>query len=86
LKAIGFVPRQVASIVAWETTTFSLIALIAGVPLGLAGGRWAWNLVANGIGSASRPTVPAMLIVLMIRRRMWPATSWPPSLAGLRRG
>ncbi len=51
---------------AWQATTFSLIALIVGVPLGIASGRWAWSLVANSIGSALHPTVPALLITVMI--------------------
>ena len=38
LKVIGLGPRQVAGVVAWEATTFSVVALIIGIPLGLVAG------------------------------------------------
>ena len=47
-------------------TTFSIVALVVGIPLGIAAGRWTWNLVASGIGSVSPPIVPVALIVLSI--------------------
>ncbi|HUY51992.1 MAG TPA: ABC transporter permease [Streptosporangiaceae bacterium] len=46
LKALGFGRRQVASTVAWQATSFILVALVLGLPLGVTAGRWAWDLVA----------------------------------------
>ncbi len=46
LKTVGFVRRQVAAVVVWQATSFALLALLVGLPLGIAGGRWAWELVA----------------------------------------
>ena len=66
LRTVGFVRRQVAAVVAWQATWFSIIALLVGIPLGVAGGRWAWNLVASGMGSVSPPVVPALAIGLVI--------------------
>ena len=66
LKTIGFVRRQVGALIAWQATTFSVVALIIGIPLGVAAGRWTWNLVASGIGSVSPPIVPTVLVVLTI--------------------
>ena len=66
LRTIGFVRRQVAAVVAWQATWFSVIALLVGIPLGVAGGRWAWNLVASGMGSVSPPVVPALAIGFVI--------------------
>ena len=41
LKTLGFVRRQVSATVAWQATTLAVIALVLGVPLGIAAGRWA---------------------------------------------
>ncbi len=66
LKAIGFRPRQVAGVVAWQATTFSVVALLVGLPLGIIAGRLAWNGIARGIGSASPAQVPILLFVVMV--------------------
>jgi predicted lysophospholipase L1 biosynthesis ABC-type transport system permease subunit len=52
----------VAATIAWQATTFAVVALALGVPLGLAAGRWAWQLTAAALGVASGAVVP------------WPAT------------
>jgi hypothetical protein len=41
LKTLGFERIQVSQTVAWQATTFALLATLVGVPLGIAGGRWA---------------------------------------------
>jgi predicted lysophospholipase L1 biosynthesis ABC-type transport system permease subunit len=46
LKALGFVQGQVAATIVWQATTFAVVALAVGVPLGVAAGRWAWELTA----------------------------------------
>ena len=66
LRTIGFVRRQVAGVVAWQATWFSVVALLVGIPLGVAGGRWAWNVVASGMGSVSPPVVPTLAICFVI--------------------
>src|SRR3954462_2613495 len=66
LKTIGFVRRQVSATVAWQATTLALGALVAGVPAGLALGRWTWRLVANGLGSVSPPIVPVTAMLLVV--------------------
>jgi ABC-type lipoprotein release transport system permease subunit len=38
---------------------------VIGIPLGLAAGRWAWNLISTGIGSVSPPITPAGLIIVV---------------------
>ncbi|HEY5023717.1 MAG TPA: FtsX-like permease family protein [Acidimicrobiales bacterium] len=80
LKTIGFVRRQVAAVVAWQATSFSLVALVVGIPLGVVGGRWAWNLVASGIGSVSPPVVPTVAIVVTVPAALVVANvmaAWP---------
>jgi ABC-type antimicrobial peptide transport system permease subunit len=66
LKTIGFTPHQVARVVAWQATMFSLVALVVGIPLGIAGGQWAWNLVASSVGSTSPASVPTVALALTI--------------------
>ena len=83
-RTIGFVRRQVAAVVAWQATWFSVIALLVGVPLGVAGGRWAWNLVASGMGSVSPPVVPVLAIGFVILASLILANviaAWPGRMA-----
>jgi ABC-type lipoprotein release transport system permease subunit len=65
LKTLGFVRGQVGATVAWQATTFAVVALALGLPLGLVAGRWAWQLTADALGVQSAPVVPlaAMLAV-----------------------
>jgi hypothetical protein len=66
LKTLGFRRRQVAATVAWQATTFILAALAAGLPLGVAAGRWAWDLAATQLQSAAPPVIPALAIALIV--------------------
>jgi hypothetical protein len=65
LKTLGFVRGQVAATIVWQATTFAVVALGLGLPLGVAAGRWAWQLTAASLGVDSAPVVPlaAMLAV-----------------------
>jgi ABC-type antimicrobial peptide transport system permease subunit len=66
LKTLGFVRRQVGATVAWQATSFALVALALGLPLGLAGGRWAWTAMSSAIYSVSPPLVPVLAVVLIV--------------------
>jgi ABC-type antimicrobial peptide transport system permease subunit len=55
--AIGFRRGQLASTVAWQATTFAVIAVVIGLPLGVAAGRTVWILVMGTIGTTTAPTV-----------------------------
>ena len=84
LRTIGFLRRQVAAVVAWQATWFSVIALLVGIPLGVAGGRWAWNLVASSMGSVSPPVVPTLAIGFLILAALIMANviaAWPGWMA-----
>jgi predicted lysophospholipase L1 biosynthesis ABC-type transport system permease subunit len=59
-KTLGFVRGQVSAMVAWQATTFAVAAVLAGLPLGLAAGRWAWRLTAEQLGVASPPVWPPL--------------------------
>jgi MacB-like periplasmic core domain/FtsX-like permease family len=66
LKAIGFVRGQVSATVAWQATTLSAVALLVGLPLGVAAGRWAWLLVNRGLGSPAGPVTPTLAVLVVI--------------------
>jgi ABC-type lipoprotein release transport system permease subunit len=66
LKTMGFVRGQVSAAVAWQATTLVLLALLVGLPLGVAGGRWIWQVFADRIGVAPDPRVPVLMLALSV--------------------
>lgn len=60
LATIGFTRRQLRAVVAWQASSFVLIASMFAVPLGVAGGRWAWSVLADQLGIPSAPVVPVL--------------------------
>jgi hypothetical protein len=63
LKAIGFVRRQIAWSVSWQTTTVALIGVVVGVPAGIALGRLIWRLFAGSLGVLPVEIVLAWTII-----------------------
>ena len=63
LKTLGFVRRQVSATVAWQATTFAVVAILVGVPIGIAAGRWAWRLTAEQLGVATPPVTPLLPVL-----------------------
>jgi ABC-type lipoprotein release transport system permease subunit len=66
LATLGLTRRQISSTVAWQSTTVGVLALVIGVPLGIIGGRWAWGLLADDLGTLSEPRVPILAIAIGI--------------------
>jgi len=66
LKTIGFVRRQVSLAVVWQATTLSAVALVIGVPLGSALGRWAWSLFTTQLGVSADAVTPPLPILLTV--------------------
>ena len=66
LKTLGFVGRQVRLTVAWQASTMMLIALVLGIPLGLAAGRWAWHLFATSLGIVPESSIPILAFVILV--------------------
>ena len=66
LKTLGFLRGQVSAAVAWQATTLVVLALLIGLPLGIAAGRWGWNLFANQLGVVPEPQVSFLPLVLAI--------------------
>ncbi len=65
LKTLGSTRRQLASVVAWQSTIAVFIGTVIGVPLGIVAGRLLWSAFADEIHVVPTPTVPAVLIVLI---------------------
>ena len=65
LLAIGFVRRQVAFAVIWQALAIALIAVMVGVPLGIALGRVIWILFADNLGVVSIPVVEIATVGLV---------------------
>jgi predicted lysophospholipase L1 biosynthesis ABC-type transport system permease subunit len=66
LKTLGFTRRQLRQAVAWQATTIAAIALLVGLPVGVAAGRWAWRYLAAQLGVLPEPAVPLTAIIIAI--------------------
>ena len=66
LKSLGFLRRQVRHAVGWQATTIAATALLIGLPIGIAGGRWAWRLYAAQLGVLPEPAIPLTAILIAI--------------------
>jgi hypothetical protein len=66
LGAMGFVRRQVAATVAWQSATLVAVGLVVGLPVGVAVGRAAWSSVSRGLGVVDAPAVPVLGLSLAV--------------------
>lgn len=65
LKALGLTPRQLSSIVAWQSTVAAIVGIVVGIPLGIVIGRQLWILFAQNIDAVPDPTVPVLSLILV---------------------
>jgi FtsX-like permease family len=63
LRALGFVRRQIAYSVWWQTTTIALVGLVVGVPVGIVVGRAIWHAFARSLGVLPDSIVVPWVIV-----------------------
>jgi hypothetical protein len=63
LKTLGLLPRQISATVVWQATAFAAAAAFIGLPVGVAAGRWGWQLVAVQLGVLYVPVVPTLPIL-----------------------
>ena len=66
LKTLGFVRGQVRATVAWQATGFAVLAVLVGLPLGVAAGRWAWILVNQGLHTLAGPVTPTLAVLAAV--------------------
>jgi hypothetical protein len=64
LKTLGFTTRQLAATIAWQASVIAAIAVIVGVPVGIAVGRELWIIFARNINAVPEPSVPGSLILV----------------------
>jgi len=77
LKVLGMFRRDLSAVAFWQVATVTAVALVVGVPLGIAGGRWAWQLFADQAGLPPDAITP-LLVLWMI-----PATLLVAALVAL---
>ena len=58
LKVLGMFRRDLSAVAFWQVATVTAVALVVGVPLGIAGGRWAWQLFADQAGLPTDAITP----------------------------
>ena len=80
MKVLGLLRRQVSAVTVWQVTTLTGLALLVGLPLGVAGGHWAWELFAGNVGLATDAITPLPLLWTI------PVTLVAASLIALRPG
>ena len=65
LKVLGFVRSQVSATVAWQASVIAAVAVAAGLPLGIGGGRWAWHLFADRLGVPAVAATPVLAVAAL---------------------
>jgi len=85
LKTLGFLPTQVRQAVAWQASSFCAVALLIGIPLGVAVGRWIWIVFARQLGIVPEPVTPPLGLLLLVPATVLVANlvaAWPARVAG----
>ena len=79
LKVLGMFRRDLSAVAFWQVATVTAVALVVGVPLGIAGGRWAWQLFANQAGLPP-DTITSLPVLWMIPATLLspPSSRCPP--------
>jgi hypothetical protein len=65
LRSLGFTRRQVSLLIASSSTTFAVLALLIGVPLGIVAGRAGWSAVADNLFVAPAVRIPVIATVFV---------------------
>jgi hypothetical protein len=84
MKTLGLLRRQAQTTVAWQATILTGLALLAGLPLGIAVGRWAWAVFSSGLGIPPGALIPVPFVLLMIPAALLAANAvayWPARAA-----
>lgn len=84
LETLGFVRRQVRVVISGQATTVAALALLVGIPIGVALGRFAWTRFADDLGIVtvnvvSVPTIVVSVAVLVVANVV---AAVPATLAG----
>jgi hypothetical protein len=66
LKTLGLLRSQMLRVVSWEASALATVALLAGLPLGVVAGRWAWALFAASAGAGGNADIPVPIVLATI--------------------
>lgn len=66
LGALGADRRWLSTVVHWQAISFTVVPLVAGVPIGMLVGRQIFRLLADRVGVAPEATAPLRAIVLVL--------------------
>ncbi|MEO5843033.1 MAG: FtsX-like permease family protein [Acidimicrobiales bacterium] len=66
VRALGGTPRQIRASVRWHAIAVVAVGLVIGLPVGVVVGRVAFASFARDLGTAPRPFVPLLLVVVTI--------------------
>jgi len=73
LRVLGFTSWQVRGTLCWQALTLAGMALVIGVPAGIACGRLGWQVFAHQLGIT--PVVAVPLVVLAVMAAGWLAAA-----------
>ncbi len=65
LKTLGFTHRQLAAVVAWQSSVAVAIGTVIGMPIGIVVGRGLWYLFAHELHVVPEATVPALTLLFV---------------------
>ena len=65
LRALGCVPRQLASILRWQALVLTGTALALGIPIGLAASGIAWRAFTNQLGIDPGTVIPFAILAAL---------------------
>jgi len=66
LKTLGFQRGQLAATLAWQASVLVFVALLIGLPVGVAAGRWIWSAFANSLGILPSSAIPFAAVALAV--------------------
>jgi ABC-type antimicrobial peptide transport system permease subunit len=65
LKVLGLRRAQLRAIALWQASAVTAAALVIGIPLGVATGRWAWQVFASQAGLSGGAVTPLSVLWLI---------------------
>jgi ABC-type lipoprotein release transport system permease subunit len=80
LRSFGFRPRDAGGVIRWQAAVLAAVALVVGVPVGIAFGRVVWSAIAGSSNLVVRADVRLVglgLLVLGIVALAMAAAVWP---------
>ena len=86
LRSLGFSGRDLRATVMWQAVTTITVGLVIGMPLGLIGGRFAWESFARQLGVVPQTDISLAWLGVVIVGSLAVAllAAWPPARTAAR--